>query len=60
MEQPFLTMADLASRAGMSLATMGRRFRHGQTPETFRLGRCRFVTPAAADAWIAAQRDRAA
>ena len=55
-----LTMATLASRAGMSIATLGRRFRAGDKPETVYLGRCRFVTTSAADAWIAAQRDRAA
>jgi len=51
----FITMAELAAAAGMSIATLNRRDRAGDFPPSIRAGRCRLVERAAGLAWAEAQ-----
>jgi predicted DNA-binding transcriptional regulator AlpA len=59
-KKPWLTPADLASETGLSLATIGRRFRSGDAPPSVYIGRCRLI-PAGAEAadWIERHRTAA-
>ena len=51
----FMTLAELAAAAGMSIATLHRRLRAGDFPPSIRLGRCRLVERTDGMAWAAAQ-----
>ena len=52
----YRSLAWLATEAGMSLATLTRRFRQGDRPPTVYVGRCRLVKVSDGQAWAALQR----
>ena len=50
-----MSMADVASEARISAATLGRRYRAGNGPRTYKTGRSKFILRSDFENWLRSQ-----